>query len=721
MSQFALHLNEVVNRVFLSCTAGAPSHGPVQSQFAAVPRLQSVVYQGKHLPDRARVIELTLLVVSELQYAASVDSYLLRAVSRAILKSLSQFVTRIESLLVSPSRDPSAIVIPSTPRAAHALPAAMEFNLGLMALEWLVEESLERCLEGMAPLVLAGSSVNHVETASEELAQPAMPTFAHEILSPLREQMEASILHVVQPILGSLRASLTACILKMSPAPFIPRKLAADVPQPPWHRELEERLEAAHCLLVPRLCDRCGEDGHAWFISVAIHVIWKGLVVLTSRSVMEPVLSVESQLLNPTQRTQTGATAGALLALLARDASPSRRAPTPSSLAGALKHSLSRPQPRSRRNSIGEDSSGAQTPEEEPCQTLLVSADEPNGFVVNPLLAAEQLYDLQMFEHMVLKFCGDGAERSHPRRLAFLRRRPSISSPMDPGAEDEVDADNDLALSALHEALDAMQSTITVLRTLLHEPDALHRLKSEDAMSSLPQAFDVIPPVLLIHILIARLPLRVMGVLHAPEMLLPPPPMLYDYTWLQYESALMGFASGESASYALVQRYRDLSAQLRADIEAQQALADQDALLNNVRDDDASVLSYASSGKDIPPSMIQSAPALVHMSPSERGRERSTDARESPRSRSRALHRGTMHFWRRANSQTRQQHTAMFTALPPRVSRTHATSSPAGSRRESMSLAPRSQRRTLPLYAHLQRHGLDMADAVFTHIERVLS
>ena len=137
--------------------------------------------------------------------------------------------------------------------------------------------------------------------------------------------MEASILHVVQPILSALRASLTSCILKITPHPFVPRNLVGDVSTAPWHRELEERLEATHKLLVPRLCNRCGEDGHAWFISVAIHVIWKGLVVLTSRSVMEPVLSVETQLLHPTQR-QSGVSSGVLLSLLSRDSSPSRRA-----------------------------------------------------------------------------------------------------------------------------------------------------------------------------------------------------------------------------------------------------------------------------------------------------------------------------------------------------------------------------------------------------------
>ena len=707
MSQFALRLNEVVNKVFLSCTASAPTHVPLQTQFPHVPRLQSVVYDGKHLPDRARVIELTLLVIGELQYAASVDSYLLRAVSRAILKSMSQFVARIESLLVPTSRDSSAIVIPSSVRAVQHLPAAMEFNLGLMALEWLVEESLERCLEGMPPLVLAGSTVNHVETAPDDLAQPAMPTFAHEILSPLREQMEASILHVVQPILSALRASLTSCILKITTHPFVPRNLVGDVSTAPWHRELEERLEATHKLLVPRLCNRCGEDGHAWFISVAIHVIWKGLVVLTSRSVMEPVLSVETQLLHPTQR-QSGVSSGVLLSLLSRDSSPSRRAPTPSSIATALRHSLAKPQPRARHDSSGENSPGMRTPDEIPHMTLTVAADEDNSYVVNPLLVAEQIYELQLFERMVLSFCGYGTEGRQRQRLGFLRQRAGSGSPL--GEED----DDDLARAALHEALDALQSTITVLRTLMHDPSALMHLRTEEEAESLPQAFHVIPPILLLHICVGRLPLRdvVDGLSVFGDTLLPAPPLLYDYSWMQYESALMGFGSGESASHALVQRYRVLSAEARRDVESKLAHDDRDELLGDANDN-ASVYSYSSAGTDIPTSMIQSAPALPP------GRDHQNAEREN--SRSRPLHRGPARFWRRAHSQTRTNPAHMFTALPPRVSRTHATSSSTGMRRDSViSHSLRAHRRMLPSYAHLQRQGLNMADAVFSHIERVL-
>ncbi|WFD36828.1 hypothetical protein MCUN1_003718 [Malassezia cuniculi] len=709
MSQFALRLNEVVNKVFLSCTANTPSSAPQQSQFPHVPRLKSVVYDGKHLPDRARVIELTLLVVGELQYAASVDAYLLRAVSRAVLKSLTQFVARIESLLVPTSRDSSAIVIPSSARAANHLPAAMEFNLGLMALEWLLEESLERCLEGLPPLVLAGSTVNHVETAADDMAQPAMPTFAHEILSPLREKMEASILHVVQPILSALRASLTTCILKASPSPFLPRNLAVDTPVQPWHRELEERLEAAYRLLVPRLSDRCGEDGHAWFISVAIHVIWKGLVVLTSRSVMEPVSSVESQLSNPSQRISSGATSGVLLSLLARDSSPTRRVPTPMAIASALRNSLSRPQSRNRYASSGEESPEITTPDEEARMILTVAADEENGYVVNPLLVAEQVYDLQMFERMVLNFCGEGTER---HRFGFLRRR----SEGDSYAEDE----DDIALAALQEALDALQSTIAVLRYLMQDPNALLRLETEEEAETLPKAFQVIPPIMLLHICMGRMPLRESRgeQSSSPEMLLPPPPSMYDYSWMQYESALMGFGSGESASHALVQRYRAISEEARKHVESKLVLADHEALLSDVHDN-ASVSSYSSSGTEIPASMVQSAPT-IQPNTKERSVERG-EARDI--SRSRQPHRGPARFWRRAHSQTRLNGgPGMFTALPPRVSRTHATSSPTGPRRDLViSQSMRAHRRTVPSYAVLQRQGLDMADAVFSHIERVLA
>lgn len=155
LSQFSMRLNELVNRAFVTAkdhnisTMTHTGTSPFTGQSISVPRIQNIVYGSSHLPNRMCVIEMTRTVVDELHHAESVDPYLLRAVSRTVLKAVSHFVSRIESQLVSWRNDPSSIQIPLSVRGLQHIPPAMEFNLALISLEWIVEESLERCLEGL--------------------------------------------------------------------------------------------------------------------------------------------------------------------------------------------------------------------------------------------------------------------------------------------------------------------------------------------------------------------------------------------------------------------------------------------------------------------------------------------------------------------------------------------------------------------------------------------
>ena len=148
----------------------------------------------------------------------------------------------------------------------------------------------EMCIRDSPPLALLHSPGLIVPTSAEGEPLPPMPSFVYDILSPLREQMEASIVHVVQPILVQIKSSITQCITKANPKPFEPQGAVPHVcidttgdglpNRVPWLRELEERLDAAYRLLILRVARRCGQDGEAWFISVAIHTIWKGLCLL---------------------------------------------------------------------------------------------------------------------------------------------------------------------------------------------------------------------------------------------------------------------------------------------------------------------------------------------------------------------------------------------------------------------------------------------------------
>lgn len=809
LSQFSLRLNELVNKAFVASSSArdtAPAPSATAAHFATpgmsaaqVPRLQSVTYGGKHLPDRGRVVEITLLVVQELHFAARVDAYLLRAVSRSVLKSLSQFVARIESLLIPVSQDASAVVIPASSRAVSHLPPAMEFNLGLMSLEWIVEESLERCLEGLPPLVLPGTSPNSVATAPESAAQPAMPTFVHEILSPLREQMGASILHVVQPILANLRSSFSGCMHRANAAPFVTRGVpavldgrapgTAEMPadaaaygrppgaHAPWLRELEERLDVAHRLLVPRIADRCGLDGLAWFVSVAIHVVWKALLAITSRSVLSPADVVEAQLTAANAgRTGAAPSSTTLTALLAGESS--KRVPTPAGLANALRTSIARPAPHKRRQGSGDSTPGMQTPpgaltpteSDNWLASLLVAHDEPNAYVVNPLLVAEQVCDLQAVERLMHDFC---AHLQEPDSTAHRAARRSSATDEEGEAEGERDEedDEDLALAALHEALDALQSTTTLVRTLLREPDALAQLsalalgrvqpESTHLSAEAVRAFDVVPTLLLLHLALCRLPPRASPRDDTvPTPLLPTPPELFRYTWAQYDAALVGFASGESAAQALVQRYAPLLSATREDLERRCAMAEHDEALLAAADpahvggppadeaprrsgDASSERSSSPSAEgETPASMVHSAPTLDQLrgarEPGEAdgvsqsvaglnlesagGERGARPAGAAGRSAAPLAQR----FWRRSPSQRRGGSLGIPNALPPRVSRAHATGSPhaaeRGSRRSSPHLARSgtvsSQRRYALSVAQIQRDALGTFAGVLERAQR---
>lgn len=735
LSQFSLRLNELVNRAFTTAkdhNLPIMAHAgvsPFTGQSITVPRIQNIVYGNNHLPNRLCVIEMTRTMVDELHNAESVDPYLLRAVSRTILKSISQFLARIESQLVSWRDDITSVQIPVSVRGLQNIPAGMEFNLALISLEWIVEESLERCLEGMPPLALLHSPNLLVPTAAEGLAKKPMPSFVHDILSPLREKMEASIIHVVQPLLVNIKSSLTSCIMRANPQPFLPR-LSPPVrdldPEThahkgPWYNDLEERLDVVYRLLMLRIVDRCGQDGQAWFISVAIHAIWKGLVTITARSVFAPASVVEAEFNHTFGRTSGGASSSVVLnSLLAQDPN-SRRVPTPTQLAHALRL-VSRPNTHRHARSNDENASGTLTPTglaedfEAWRGHFALPIGQQDCYVINPVMVADQLHDLQVFERLMRQFCSS------------LLDNPDEAK----GADN---TEEDLAHEALREAFAALNSTVIILRTLLQDPDALQYLsmiKSDVPEEGGPlspaalQAFRVIPPLLLIQIAYCRIPPGWpsggspcdTGVQLNDK--LPTPPELFHYSWSEYESALPGFGAGEAAAQSLVARYEVLLQDVFALMN--RSLMDTEDMQNTCEYDDP---SEDSAEDDIPASMTQSMPSL-------QPKECETkNARAAPVSalgsmtiddaavkrRSRSSHRVVSplgpRLWRRNASQGPRFH--LPNALPPRVSRTHVTSTGAtrGRANANVSSLPRSTTHTL---AHMQRNALNVFESVLRHL-----
>nr|CDI56448.1 putative protein [Melanopsichium pennsylvanicum 4] len=626
LTQFSLLLSDLVNKAFVPCTAGAlpAAHtSSVAHNVAAAakgpttPKINQITYEGKHLPDKAKFIEIAQTVVGELRYAEAVDAYLLRAVSRQILKALTLFAARIDSLLVSPTKDAGALRIPANAKEGLHIPAAMEFNLGLVTLMWIVEDSLERCIEGDRDA--------HGELIADEngAVHDGMPHFVSEILTPVRKRMEGTILHIVQPILGQTKQSIARCIFSAVPTPFVrpvtlspattsvsasaavahdsgaaspplpnglapaavpgnvspPSRLAEAGPGSAWLRELDGRLEGARRLLLPRIEERCGQDGEGWFISVAVHVIWKGLMILTSRSVSLPS-NAASELL-----TGSNAASASAFDRLMGEVNQ-KRSPSPAQLAQALKAvgvGSARSKSRSNDPFSNASDSGRQSPSH-PCAASGLCSIAPFS-LVSARLCAHQLAELQTFETLMLRFC-DGFLRkpgtqtkkpgkdSRRSRFALFSSGNSLSGANQPVLDlsaYDPDEEDELARAALAEAMHALRSTIIVLQSLEREPATicagLEHLKSlPDAQSSVDgasntaasavmgteaaKALDAIPNLLLLQILYNRLPM-------SPGRLeLPSPPALFGYTWNDYEKAISGFAGGEQWALAVAMRYK---------------------------------------------------------------------------------------------------------------------------------------------------------------------
>lgn len=760
LSQFSLRMNELLNKAFVAsqCNVSSIAHSgtsPFTGTSISVPRIQNIVYGNNRLPNRVKVIEMTRLIIDELHNAERVDPYLLRAVSRTVLKTVSHFISRIESQLVSPRTDPTALQVPVSLRGAQHISPAMEFNLALISLEWIVEESLERCLEGLPPLALLHSPNILMPTAAEGMAKPPMPPFVHDILSPLREQMETSIIHVVQPLLVSVKSSITECLSRANPRPFQPQMTppllsktdGSTEKRQTWHKELEERLDAAYRLLVLRIVDRCGQDGQAWFISVAIHIIWKGLLIITSRSVFAPASLVEAEFSHAFGRAPGSMPSSMVLnALLSVE--HSKRVPTPTQLAHALRN-VSRPS--GQRKWQGESASGTQSPTmtsedfESWSGQFALPATDVDCYVVNPLLVAEQLQDLHVFERLMLQFCTNfypSVSYKHKRNTSTTETSASadVAGRAHPenGLSDD-DGEEDLAHEALREAFEALQSTITVLRTLLHDPDALNHLTNDTDFENLlspaaKQAFQMIPSLLLIQIAFCRVPPGWVGKgsagspgLQLMNDLFLTPPSIINYTWSQYESALPGFMAAEGAALSLSERYEPLVAQILAALDQLVEKVDQEHASSLQTKRSNSEPPSDDSNEDLPAVMTQSMPALdtgaseFHQPVSSANSKSSKMPPISTAMSSMTVddkqtrnHRGhartgtsfAPRLWRRHASQAPKS--AMQHALPPRVSRAHATSSiglPRGRslHRTHQAGLPRSSNLTL---AHMQRHAL---------------
>ena len=470
----------------------------------------------------------------ELPYPPS-DAYLIRAVLRTAVRSLSIYITRLESLLLPALTDPVfayPLNLVSTSTTAHPLNPVQNFALSVAHAAW------ESC-----------------EVLEETIETGKWPRFVQEALRPIMDKLDFVVGKVIQPLLGGLKRDLVASVGRTeghsptggkviglvsinSPALTVP--VAREVSNQPLSRLIKEpsqggsarqvtipialqhfaaRIEMSRKVL-ELIAGPCSDDGEGWVTGLVVAVIWKGICVISD---IDP-------------------------------SSSSHRPPSPGSVSKAL-------------NNLSKEKDAPQATASPPLgvvtakfSTMLPSRAQSRA--PSPPRTTNRSDPTTQY---LLSF-----EALVKRLVNNLVQPPVTSAPIDPNATEHI------AREALHEALEAVESCRTV-SAAMHSPSsstrilsALRRIRDDiDDVSEEPldDALEDMPAVTLFIML-----------LHRANSLLPNekmkgPAELFGWTHVDYErQVLSGFGPAEEwgrrvASVLRQEVERILSALQEANVE----------------------------------------------------------------------------------------------------------------------------------------------------------
>ncbi|OCF42325.1 hypothetical protein I317_03829 [Kwoniella heveanensis CBS 569] len=238
-------------------------------------------------------------VVKELPLPTS-DAYLMRAVLRTVVRALSIYTTRLESLLLPALTDPAfaaALNVNAAAPTAHPLNPSQYFALSVAHAAWETCEVLEQTLE-----------------------TGKWPRFVQETLRPVMDKLDLVVSKVVQPLLLGLKRDLLTSLTKTegtSPAggkvvglASIPAPTSAPLPAvtkehshqpvsrltkeissggtarqlaiPPCLQHFANRVDGARKVL-ELVAKPCADDGEGWVTGVVVAVIWKGMCIVAEK------------------------------------------------------------------------------------------------------------------------------------------------------------------------------------------------------------------------------------------------------------------------------------------------------------------------------------------------------------------------------------------------------------------------------------------------------
>lgn len=415
------------------------------------------------------------------------DAYLLRAVLRTAVKSLTIYTSRLEYFMSPAITDP-AFVAPmqltapaiTLGHASTLLNPTQMFVLSVCHAAWETCEVLEVALE-----------------------TSGYPRFVTDQLRPGMDKLDSIVARVVTPLLAGLKKELITSLdlganasvspvsngHKILPVPATstpPTALPASIPTkaashiPVCMRSFASKVDGArHAFEL--ICKDCQEDGETWIASVVVSVVWRGIVNCTGKTDIQDnkifAASTTTHGRPPSPESMVRA-----LASLAKDGTPGGAAPPAPSVGGIVKMASILP------------SRSVSRPPSPPKK----AADLPviPGAINNAIPAAALI--LASFEALVTRLVSGLVQK--PAAIA-----PSANDPTVP---------EHLAREALSEALEAITSMKIVVTALERPPtymlDILQHLKDDVEMENeqdeaVVDAVEDVPAVLLYQLLAKKL------------------------------------------------------------------------------------------------------------------------------------------------------------------------------------------------------------------------
>ncbi|KAI5479273.1 hypothetical protein MNV49_003791 [Pseudohyphozyma bogoriensis] len=559
VGRVSLRLSEAVNRVFLG-----DSHAAVVDVVGST--------KARPTPSAVKAKELGDLLFSELQSALP-DTYLLRILLRSpIVKSLSLFLSRLSALLLAPSTTPFVPSAPPTPQASTfslsiastpaagkqpaqkgaagpagcTAPPSVVYNLTLVRCALALKAGLTRARSlGVSPI---GETLRPWEDKLDELVGRVMGPLVLGIKEGVRSTcLSARALELPGPAGGATTGARTLSAIGRAPVPV-------SASAPTWLRDLTSTLNGTGAL-ISKIDGEDGKDRARWLVAVGTCAVWKGMLGLAARP------------LHPSSTTAAEAPAKpvATKALFTKSAkrspSPSRTSPPlgPAPLPApdvldepfirllaqleALERSLVAfstflpPAPREPatldvtlcKGECGLCKTGRKfDPESEDDDEEAKSIDQAGGLAHYAMREA-----MQALSAMIVVVRSTGSADGRKKLAAALGTTHSpVVAPQREDEEIKPLTPSDL-LSALDKSVPAKSESSASLSSAMSSSTTSTKPAICETLSA---ALDTLPPLLLLHVLVSRLP---------PSLGFQLPHQLWGLEWEAYERELKGFRAAE--------------------------------------------------------------------------------------------------------------------------------------------------------------------------------